>query len=182
MLSPDPRILRRAALVALACGMASAIGLLSGCGLQPLYAGGSAGVVARDVGAVSVSPIEGKAGYLVHSALTDRLGEAGHGAARYRLDVRLDEKLRGMIVRSDNAVSRERSVMRARYQLVDLSNGTILLDATADADAGIDIVASEYAVIAAEQTAQENLARDLANQIVTRVATRLRQGASAPQP
>jgi len=149
---------------------------LAGCGLQPMYAGGGSGAVARAAGAVAVAPIEGKAGYLVHNALADRLGAAGQSTARYRLDVRLDEKLTGMIVQSDNAVSRERSVMRTRYQLVDLSSGTVLLDATADADAGIDIVASEYAVIAAEQTAQENLARDIANQIVTRVATRLRQG------
>lgn len=149
---------------------------LAGCGLQPLYGGAGSGVVAREIGAVAVSPIGGKAGYLVHNALVDRLGAAGQQVTRYRLDVRLDEKLIGMIVRSDNAVSRERSVMRARYQLVDLASGTIMLDATADADAGIDIVSSEYAVIAAEQTAQENLARDIANQIVVRAATRLRQG------
>jgi LPS-assembly lipoprotein len=132
---------------------------------------------------VTVAPIGGKAGYLVHNALADRLGAAGTGSARWRLDVRLDEKLNGMIIQSDNAVSRERSVMRARYQLVDLATGTILLDATADADAGIDIVSSEYAVIAAEQTAQENLARDIANQIVIRVATRLRKTENAgPHP
>ena len=144
-----------------------------------MYGGGGSGMAAREIGAVAVSPIAGKAGYLVHNALVDRLGAAGQQVPRYRLDVRLDEKLNGLIVRSDNAVSRERSVMRARYQLVDLASGAILLDATADADAGIDIVASEYAVIAAEQTAQENLARDIANQIVVRTATRLRKGDSA---
>jgi LPS-assembly lipoprotein len=152
---------------------------LAGCGLQPLYSGGGSGLVARETAAIAVAPIEGRAGYLVHNALTDRLGAAGHDSPRYRLDVRLDEKLSGMIVRSDNSVSRERSVMRARYQLVDLASGAILLDATADADAGIDIVSSEYAVIAAEQTAEQNLAQTIANQIVTRIATRLRQGAPA---
>jgi len=140
-----------------------------------MYAGGGSGGVARDIGAVTVSPIEGKAGYLVHNALSDRLGAAGKSTARFRLDVRLDEKLTGMIVQSDDSVSRERRVMRARFQLVDLSTGAIMLDDTADADSGIDIVSSEYAVIAAEQTAQENLSQDIANQIVTRVATRLRQ-------
>jgi LPS-assembly lipoprotein len=165
-----------------AAALALVAGLLSGCGLQPLYAGGGSGVVARDMGAVTVSAIGGKAGYLVHNALADRLGAAGQSAPRYRVDVRLDEKLTGMIIKSDNSVSRERSVMRARYQLVDLSTGAILLDATADADAGIDIVSSEYAVIAAEQTAQENLAKDIANQIVIRIATRLRQGEPGPHP
>lgn len=153
--------------------------MLGGCGLQPMYGGGGSGAVARDVAAVAISPIEGKAGYLVRNALSDRMNAAGQASARFRLDVRLDEKLVGMIVRSDTSVSRERRVMRARYQLVDLASGAILLDATADADAGIDIVSSEYAVIGAEQTAQENLARDLANQIVTHVATRLRQAESA---
>jgi LPS-assembly lipoprotein len=148
---------------------------LAGCGLQPMYAGGGSGAVARDVAAVEVSPIAGKAGYLLRNALADQLGAAGATTPRYRLDVRLDEKLTGMIVQPDNSVSRERGVMRARYQLVDLSSGVILLDTTADADAGIDVVSSEYAVIAAEQTAQENLAHTIANQIVIRVATRLRQ-------
>lgn len=148
---------------------------LAGCGLHPMYAGGGSGAVGRASGAVAVSPIEGKAGYLVHNALADQLGAAGTSAARYRLDVRLDERLTGMIVQSDNAVSRERSVMRARYQLVELASSKILLDATADADAGIDIVSSEYAVIAAEQTAQENNARDIAGQIATRTAARLRE-------
>ena len=40
-------------------------------------------------------------------------------------------------------------------------------------DAGIDVVSSEYAVIAAEQTALENLSQDLAQRIVTRVALAL---------
>lgn len=139
-----------------------------------MYAGGGSGAVAQGVAAVTVSPIEGKAGYLVRNALNDRIGNHGAGAARYRLDVRLDDRLTGMIVRSDTSVSRERRIMRARYQLVDLQTGAILIDQTADADAGIDIVSSEYAVIGAEQTAQENLARDIAGQIVTQVATRLR--------
>ena len=105
-----------------------------------MYAGGASGVVGSAISAVQVSPIEGKAGYLVHNALTDRLGAAGKTEARYRLDVRLDEKLTGMIVQSDDSVSRERRVMRARYQLVDLNTGAIMLDDTADVDAGIDIV------------------------------------------
>lgn len=155
--------------------MALAASPLAACGLQPMYADGASGAVVHNIGAVTISPIEGKAGYLVRNALADRLGAAGTSTPRYRLDVRLDEKLTGMIVQSDDSVSRERRVMRARYQLVDLSTGAIMLDSTADADAGIDIVSSEYAVIAAEQTAQENLGQDIANQIVTRVATRLRQ-------
>ena len=61
--------------------------------------------------------------------------------------------------------------MRARYRLVDLANGAVVLDATAGSDAGIDVVSSEYATVAAEQTAVERLAEVVADQIVARLAT-----------
>jgi LPS-assembly lipoprotein len=54
--------------------------------------------------------------------------------------------------------------------LVDLRNGMVVLDATAGSDAGIDIVSSEYATVAAEQTALENLSGIVADQIVSRLA------------
>ncbi|WP_295528553.1 LPS assembly lipoprotein LptE [Novosphingobium sp. Chol11] len=140
-----------------------------------MYAGGSQGAVARGLSDVQVSSIEGQSGWIVRNALVDRLGNGAGAAPRYRLDVRLDERLQGLGLLADDAVTRERRTLRARYQLVDLGSGKILLDATAAADAGIDIVSSEYAVIAAEQTALENIAREVAGQMVTRIATRLQQ-------
>ena len=82
----------------------------------------------------------------------------------------LDDQIIGFGIRSNNTVTRERRTLRARFKLVDSSNQAVLLDATAGADAGIDVVTSEYAVIAAEQTALEHLAGQVADQIVTRVA------------
>lgn len=155
--------------------LAPALLALSACGLQPMYAGGSSGVVARGLAAVEVPAIEGQAGWLVRNALVDRLGAGGDAAARYRLDVRLDDKLEGLGVLSDDTVGRERRTLRARYQLVDLADGEILVDATAGSDAGIDVVSSEYATIAAEQTALENLAREVATQVATRIALALRE-------
>ena len=151
---------------------------LSACGLQPMYAGGGNGAVARGLAAVDVPAIPGRAGWLVRNELVDRLGAGGDAPARYRLDVRLDDQLEGLGILGDDTVSRERRTLRARYQLVDVASGEILLDATAGSDAGIDVVSSEYAVIAAEQTALENLAREVANRIVARIALRLREGAA----
>ncbi|PAX07481.1 LPS assembly lipoprotein LptE [Sphingomonas lenta] len=142
--------------------------LLPGCGLQPLYAGGGSGAVASTLGQVEVAPIEGRAGWLMASALRDRLGDTG--SPRYRLDIRLDDQIQGFGVRRDDAVTRERRTLRARYQLVDLSNGSVVLDATAGSDAGIDVVQSEYATIAAENTALERLSGIVADEIVARVA------------
>jgi LPS-assembly lipoprotein len=149
--------------------------LLSACGLHPLYAGGGNGAVAQGLAAIDVSPIEGRAGWLMRNALTDRLRTGAGAAARYRLDVRLDDKLEGLGLLSDDTIGRERRTLRARYQLVDLANNKIVLDATAGSDAGIDVVSSEYATIAAENTALENLAHDVADRMVTAIALQLRQ-------
>ena len=46
----------------------------------------------------------------------------------------------------------------------------MVLDATAGSDAGIDVVSSEYATVAAEQTALEQLSDIVADQIVARLA------------
>lgn len=143
---------------------------LGACGLTPLYSGSTAGPVAATLAGVEVAPIEGKSGWLVANALRDRLSAAGEGAARYRLTVTLDDRIVGLAVRADDAVSRERRTLRARYQLVDASEGTVLVDATAGSDAGIDVTGSEYATIAAEGSALERLSGIVADQIVARLA------------
>jgi len=143
-----------------------------------MYAGGGSGAVAQGLAAIEVPPIEGKAGWLVRNALQERLGQSGNTAApRYRLDVLLDDQLEGLGLLTGETIGRERRTLRARYQLVDLSTGRIVVDATAGSDAGIDVVSSEFATIAAEQTALENLSREVADRIVTRVTVALREPA-----
>ena len=144
--------------------------LVSACGLRPLYSGGGGGKVSQVLRSVDVAAIDGKAGWLMRNALNDRLGRNPSIPAQYRLEVGLDDQISGFGVRRDDAVTRERRTLRARYRLVDAAQGTVVLDATAGSDAGIDVVSSEYATIAAENTALERLSQILADQIVARVA------------
>ena len=156
--------------------LVAAMPVLTGCGLQPIYAGGAGGVVAQGLASVEVGPIEGQEGWLVRNALNDRLYQGGENAQkRYRLDVLLDDKVEGLGLLTDDTIGRERRTLRARYQLVEIGTGAIVVDATAGSDAGIDVVSSEYATIAAEQTALENLAKDVAGRIVTRLTLALRE-------
>jgi len=143
--------------------------LLAACGLKPMYAGGSSGAVASGLSAVQIAPIPERAGWLVRNALVDRMGGEADDPA-YRLEVELNEDLIAFGIRGDAAVTRERRTLRARYRLVDLKTGEVVLDATAGSDAGIDIVSSEYATVAAEQTAQERLAGVVADQVIARLA------------
>jgi LPS-assembly lipoprotein len=146
------------------------LGLLSACGLRPLYGGGGSGPVAQSLRSIEIAPIGGRSGWLVRTALEDRLVQNQGAQPRYRLEVELDDDITGFGIRTDDSVTRERRTLRARYRLVDASVGTVLLDATAGSDVGIDVVSSEFATVAAEQTALERLATEVADQIVTRVA------------
>ncbi len=156
-------MMRRAALIL-------SLAALPGCGLHPLYGGGTSSPVAQALSAVQVAAIPGQAGWLMRNKLIDRLGATGSSAPRYRLDVALDDNITSFGLRSDRAATQERRTLRARYQLVDLSNGAVVLDATSGSDTGIDIVSSEYATVAAEQTALEQLSDIVADQIIARLA------------
>lgn len=143
---------------------------LPGCSLHPLYAGGESGPVAKGLAQVDVAPIAGKSGWLMANALRDRLPSRGDAPATFRLEIKLDDSILGLGVRRDDTITRERRTLRARYQLVDLANGEVMLDASAGSDEGIDVVNSEYATIAAENSAMERLTETVADQIVTRIA------------
>lgn len=150
--------------------LSASLAALSACGLRPLYGGAQGFEVRTALNQVSVDPIPGQAGWLVRNKLVDRLRASETSEARYKLTVRLDDNITSFGIRGDRAATFERRSLRARYQLVSASTGLVLLDATAGSDAGIDIVSSEYATVAAEQTALERLADQVADQIVTRLA------------
>jgi LPS-assembly lipoprotein len=156
---------------------AAAALVLTACGLRPMYAEGGSGPVATSLRSIQVQPIPGKSGWLVHKALLQRLGENASDS-RYRLEVELDDNITGFGIRGDSAATRERRTLRARYRLVDTSTGSVVLDATAGSDAGIDVVSSQYATIAAEQTALERLSEVIADQMVGRLAMFVTHGPS----
>ena len=157
---------------------------LAACGLQPVYSGGGSGPAASALADIAVAPIPDRAGFLVGQALRDRLGMPV-ASPRYRLEVELDDRIDAFGVRGDNSAARERRTLRARYRLVaatrvaDQPAGTVIVDATAVSDAGIDRVSSTYAVVAAETTALERLSADIARQIAARLALFARTSARA---
>src|SRR3546814_9633258 len=102
----------------------AALCALSGCQLSPIYAGGGSGAVAAALRNVDVAPIENRSGWLVRQALIDRLGTP-EGTASYRIEVELDDQIEGFGIRLDDAITRERRTLRARYRLVSADNGQV---------------------------------------------------------
>jgi LPS-assembly lipoprotein len=150
------------------------LALLPGCGLRPVYAGGATGATARSLAGVQVEPIDGRAGWLMQNHLGNRLAAMGTGAPRYSLRIKLDDQIKGLGVRANDSVTRERRTLRARFQLIDMESGKTLLDETSNWDAGVDVASSEYATVAAEDFALERLAQIVADQVLARVAAQAR--------
>jgi LPS-assembly lipoprotein len=149
---------------------------LAACHLAPVYSGGTGGQSQMMLSGIEVAPIADKAGFLVRDRLIERMNPSGNPALK--LEVALNDNIIGFGVRGDNSIIRERRTLRARYRVTDIASGMVLLDTTASADAGIDVVSSEYAVVAAEATALERLSKDIADQIVARVALLARSRAA----
>lgn len=141
----------------------------TGCGLAPVYSGGSSSAPATLMTQVEIAAIPDRSGFLVRQALIDRFGTTV-ADPRYRLEVELDDQIVAFGVRGDNSAARERRTLRARYRLVEIATNAVLVDATATSDAGIDRVSSNYAVVAAETTALERLSTEIAQQIAARIA------------
>jgi LPS-assembly lipoprotein len=150
---------------------------LAGCNLSPVYGGGSASAPATLLADIGIAPIPERAGFLVRQALEDQFGRSV-ASPRFRLEVALDDQITAFGVRGDSSAARERRTLRARFRLVDAASNQVLVDDTAAADAGIDRVSSNFAVVAAENMALDRLSTDIARQISARLAryARARQG------
>ncbi|MBU6164824.1 MAG: hypothetical protein KGQ52_01685 [Alphaproteobacteria bacterium] len=143
--------------------------LLAGCQLQPVYGGGARSAPATLMADIAIAPIPERAGFMLRQALVEQFGKTAD-APRYRLEVVLDDQIIAFGVRGDSSAARERRTLRARFRLVDAASGVVLVDDSAAADAGIDRVSSNFAVVAAETTALERLSVDIARQISARLA------------
>ena len=145
--------------------------LAGGCAVTPVYQSGASSPASAMFAAIEVAPIPERSGFLVRDQLISRLGANDASVGKlYRLEVVLDDRIEGFGVRGDNQIVRQRRTLRARYRLVSIDTGELLFEAVAGSDAGIDVVSSEYAVVAAEVTALEQLAGVIADQIVGRLA------------
>lgn len=151
--------------------------VLGACNLKPVYAGGNASAPATLLADIGIAPIPERAGFMVRQALEEQFGRTVQ-APRFRLEVVLDDQISAFGLRGDSSAARERRTLRARFRLVDAATNQVVVDDTAAADAGIDRVSSNFAVVAAENAALERLAVDIARQISARLAryARARQG------
>lgn len=159
---------RVAALAALALG-------LTGCGFQPLHGRGPGQVAPESLQQVRINPIADRSGQILRNLLMDRLQPQGTTAARYALDVTLNEGIAELARRSDATSTYSRLILTGAMRLTDVQTGKPLLAEGVRSEIGYINQEGGYSTLLAQNEARERAVQDLANSISLRLAAFLAQ-------
>lgn len=165
---PLRRMLQAGALLALAVS-------LVGCGFQPLHGRGQGQVAAETLQQVRINPIADRSGQILRGLLMDRLQPQGAAAARYALDVTLNEGIAELAKRSDATSTYSRLILTGAMRLTDLQTGKPVLAEPVRSEIGYINQEGGYGTLLAQNEARERAVQDLANSISLRLAAFLAQ-------
>lgn len=152
--------------------------VLSACGFTPVYGDRSPtrgpDAVAREMAAIDVGLIANRPGQILRNDLIHRLGtRTRHEAPRYRLQVTLAEQEQQLGIERDATSTRAALRIIARYSLIRVADGTVLLsDAVRSVNSFTIHRTTEavYNTIAAREDARHRGLRTVATRIVNRIA------------
>ncbi|WP_111430129.1 LPS assembly lipoprotein LptE [Rhodobacteraceae bacterium DSL-40] len=161
-------------------GLAGLAPLLSACGFEPMYGEGSP---ARAIfGQVAVDVIPSAEGYTLRERLIERLGPAER--ATHRLEVDLEVETVGVTLTTTNVTTRFDVIGVATYRLIPIGGARPVFEDRVRAIAGFSAPESETASAFASRAAEENaivrVTRQLADDIVQRLALDAANWAEAP--
>lgn len=147
---------------------------LSAC-LKPMYGGPDGAALQKDLQAIAVDPIPERAGHYLANELHFLLNGTGSEVPpKYRLQVVLRERIQASLV--DSVTQRATAgsiVIDADYKLLPISGGAPIASGVAFTFASYDRSSQRFANIRAARDAEIRDARDLADQIKTRLAVAL---------
>lgn len=145
---------------------------LAGCGLRPVYGGGSDSTVASALNTVEISNIPDRSGQKLRNELIDRFYSDGRPAdARYTLAVSgPKEVVFGIGIAKDATTTRGQMRVSTQFSLTDNFNpGVVLLHRTMTATVSYNTLGSQYTTLVTEEDARGQALRDLSDQIVTQL-------------
>lgn len=165
----DPPSRRRAlGLLALAL---PGLGLLAGCGFQPLYGKTQQGMVTDDFAAIRIAPLGERSGQMLHNLLRDRLNPYGQPTVpRYELQIALTESGVESGIQRDETATRVTLRMSADFSLIDLQSGEVVTKGLSRASSGFNILDNRYASTVSAEDARERALTVLADDIRLRLA------------
>lgn len=146
---------------------------VAACGFEPLYGNRDApgDAVFNDFHQVKIATIPERSGQMLRNELLDRLNYRGEPAQpRYELKVALKEERRDVLVRSDEVATAADLTLTASYELVDRTSNAVLAKGAPRSINRYNVLASPYATLNSAEDARRRAAKQLAEDIRTRLA------------
>ena len=170
-LTPSRRSLCRSAWGLIAVGAVG--GLLSACGFRPLYGRSdeTGGSTVDHLRAIRISPLRDRTGQQLHNLLRDRLNPDGQPAdPLYSLDVRLNETIQELALRTDETATRADLNIVATYLLYRFGRDEALFEGQSRTVNSFNILQSQFATQTSETDARERSLRELSDDIRAQLA------------
>ncbi len=143
------------------------LGLLAGCGFQPLYGQQTRNAdVQNKLAATYIMPIEGRTGQIIRNELLDRLNPKGVPArASYRLKVDIKESAKSLAIDPDNSTNRNNLTLKAEYRFLSADGKREIFKGATQSISSYNIVTSDFANLSAQKNARKRSALVLAEKI-----------------
>lgn len=146
--------------------------LLTSCGFRPLHAPAEQMAVTNTMlHYVAVDSIPGRSGQILQVALEDGLHPEGRQPElSYRLGVSLNEVKQPIIVERTGRVTRYNLILSANFRVYDPSSGRTLHKGKARRISSYNVSTADFATFSAERDARERGLKELAEDIIMRLA------------
>ena len=144
---------------------------LAACGFSPLYGGAENSTINQELAYVNITSIEAREGQIIHNFLLDRLNPSGRRAdSRYTLSVAVSRTTHEIGLKFTEVATRAKLTLIARYFLTRDTDGKILAEGSVRSVNSYNISDSEFARVASERDATERAAREVSDEIKTRLS------------
>jgi len=171
---------RGAALAAFA-----ALGPLAGaCGFKPLYGyqGDPSGGTPARLAEIKIVPIADRIGQLMYIDLRERINPRGvPGDPRWILRINVLELQEEILIATDETATRNNIIQRAEFTLTRVADDEVVLSGFSQATTGYNVLENQFATLASEDDARARGARQIVDEIVTRLAVYMSDEAAAEE-
>ena len=147
---------------------------LAGC-FRPMYGGVEGSALRSELAAIQIDPIQERAGYYLANELRFALNGTGDTVQpKYRLQINLRERVQTSLVDTISQRATAGSVvMDADYKLTAIDGGAPIISGVAFTFSSYDRTSQRFANIRAARDAEIRDAKNLAEQIKTRISAAL---------
>jgi len=144
---------------------------ISGCGFRPLYGGAGGTEVLEQLSQVRIETIEDRHGQILHNLLLDRINPEGRpDRPLYSLKIIANLNTTELGLRFTEIATRAQLTLQASFALTDNRTGKTLVNGVARSANSYNIPDSEYARVIAEKDATERAAREISDEIKSRLS------------